>query len=125
MSNSVGTSQSSGRGAKVLATEALTKLGKLIVGLIGFAVCAYVLKNPDVVGSLRYLVVAIALAWGGAWFYMALPRAPQIPVPQRARAEAPKPAPVTIAPVVAGEPGQPAPVAATLDVVPPAAPPQA
>jgi len=122
MPNSVGTSQSRGRGTKVLATEALTKLGKFSVGLVGFAVCAYVLANPDYIGSLRYLVVAIALAWGGAWFYMALPRAPQIPVPPRDRAEAPKPVPV--APAVTAHPSQPAPPAETLAVVAPAAPPQ-
>jgi hypothetical protein len=114
--------QSRGRGLKVLVAEALTKLGKFIVGLIGFAVAAYVLANPDLIGSLRYLVVAIALAWGGAWFYLALPRAPQIPVRS---AQAPKPVPVTVTPVVTETPGLAAPPAETLDVVTPAAAPPA
>ena len=118
MPNSVETSQYRGRGVKALATEAMTKLGKFIVGLIGFAVAAYVLVNPDLVGSLRYLVAAIGFAWGGAWFYMALPQAPQIPM--RTASEAPKPTPV--APVVAAEAGQPASTAPTL--TPPAATPQ-
>ncbi len=110
MPHSVEPTQHRGRGLKVLVAEALTKLGKFIVGLIGFAVAAYVLANPDVIGSLRYLVAAIAIAWGGAWFYLALPRAPQIPVRSAQ-------APVTVDPVAMEEPGRATPPAQAVDAV--------